>query len=76
MEKIYNNLNPYLKQKINLPNYYFDLSVDQQAFINGLLQDTATAKMEQLKSFYQKAVDSLNELSVSFDRMDSIMEEQ
>lgn len=76
MEKIYNNLNPQLKTRINLPNYYFDLSVDQQSFINALLEDTASAKMEQIKSIYKRAALNFNELSMAFDRFDTILEEE
>lgn len=64
-----------MKEKINLPNYYFDLSVDQQAFINALLEDKSSVKIEQLKTIYKKASNSFNELSMTFDKIDSIMEE-
>lgn len=64
-----------MKEKVNLPNYYFDLSVDQQAFINALLEDKSSVKIEQLKTIYKKASNSFNELSMTFDKIDSIMEE-
>ena len=33
IEKIYNNINFNLKEKINLPVYYHDLNIDQKDFL-------------------------------------------
>jgi len=41
-----------------------------------LLEDTASAKMEQIISIYKRAALNFNELSMAFDRFDTILEEE
>lgn len=72
-EKIYNKMSRQYKDKIGFPTYYSDLTIDQQLFINNLLDDTAEEKLEQLRVTYKGVIDHVNGFVDNLEKTESIL---
>ena len=72
-EKIYNKMSRHYKEKIGFPAYYSDLTVDQQLFINNMLDDTADEKLEQLRVAYRGVMDHINGFVDNLEKTESIL---
>ena len=72
-EKRYNKAKAHLKQKMNLPLNYFDLSQDQMLFFDNLLDDVDAREIELLKDSYKKIISHIDGFVDSLDKVDSIL---
>ena len=72
-EKFYNNLNQFLKSKINFPNYYFDLTPDQKDFINSFFVASEHSKNEELRKQFTYINDHVEYFLTSLDKVDEIL---
>jgi len=72
-EKIYNQLSRHYKNKIGFPTYYMDLNVDQQIFIDNLLDDTADEKLEKLRSAFRGVIEHVDGFVDNLEKTESIL---
>jgi hypothetical protein len=72
-EKIYNQMSAQYKNKIKFPTYYNDLTVDQQLFIDNLLDDTADEKLEKLRVAYKGVMEHINGFVDNLEKTESIL---
>jgi hypothetical protein len=61
------------KNKIKFPTYYNDLTVDQQLFIDNLLDDTADEKLEKLRVAYKGVMEHINGFVDNLEKTESIL---
>ena len=73
IEKIYNNINFNLKEKINLPVYYHDLNIDQKRFFDELIDNKQIKEMEVLKESYRNIISHIDGFVDSLEKVDSIL---
>jgi hypothetical protein len=59
--------------KLNLPNYYFDLSPDEKIFFDELLDNKDVKEIETLKESYKQIISHIDGFVDSLEKVDSIL---
>jgi len=70
-ENKYNQMSNYRKTKINLPNYYQELSIDQKMFFDELLNDNDFIALEQTRKTYVKFTENLEKMLSEVDNLEA-----
>ena len=73
IENIYNNVSDNLKNNINLPTYYHELTIDQKMFFDELIDNKKVKEMEILKESYQKIIFHIDGFVDSLEKVDSML---
>ena len=48
-EKVYNEISPLIKDRCGLPNYWYQLTIDQQEFVVATLEAQENIREEEMK---------------------------
>jgi hypothetical protein len=73
IENIYNNVSDNLKNNINLPTYYHELTIHQKMFFDELIDNQKVKEIEVLKESYKKIITHIDGFVDSLEKVDSIL---